>query len=73
MPLVARHNALHREGRHCRLGPRFDPPPPFRNTQKLRLATSAARSSLMWDFMMLALTAIFFATGIGYAYACERL
>jgi hypothetical protein len=55
------------------LGPRFDPPPPFRNTQKLRLATSAARSSLMWDFMMLALTAIFFAAGIGYAYACERL
>jgi len=27
----------------------------------------------MWDFMMLALTAIFFAAGIGYAYACERL
>ena len=36
-------------------------------------ATLAARSSLMWDFMMLALTAIFFAAGIGYAYACERL
>jgi hypothetical protein len=46
---------------------------PFRNAQKFRLATSAARSSLMWDFMMLALTAIFFAAGIGYAYACERL
>jgi hypothetical protein len=36
-------------------------------------ATLAARSSLMWDFMMLALGAIFFAAGIGYAYACERL
>jgi len=27
----------------------------------------------MWDFMMLAFAAIFFAAGIGYAYACERL
>jgi hypothetical protein len=45
----------------------------FRNVWKSHRATFAARSSLMWDFMMLALGAIFFAAGIGYAYACERL
>jgi len=28
---------------------------------------------LMWDVVMLALGLGFFAAGIGYAYACERL
>jgi hypothetical protein len=45
----------------------------FPNVRNSYPATLAARSSLMWDFMMLALGAIFFAAGIGYAYACERL
>jgi len=27
----------------------------------------------MWDIVMLALALGFFAGGIGYAYACERL
>jgi len=27
----------------------------------------------MWDIVMLALGLGFFAAGIGYAYACERL
>jgi len=27
----------------------------------------------MWDIVMLALALGFFAVGIGYAYACERL
>ena len=45
----------------------------FPNAQKSYRATFAARSSLMLDFIMLALGAIFFAAGIGYAYACERL
>ena len=42
----------------------------FPNVRNSYPATLAARSSLMWDFMMLALGAIFFAAGIGYAYAC---
>jgi hypothetical protein len=46
---------------------------PSCNARTLRQAIFAARSSLMLDFMMLALAAIFFAAGIGYAYACERL
>ena len=29
--------------------------------------------TLMWDVVMLALGLGFFAAGIGYAYACERL
>jgi hypothetical protein len=32
-----------------------------------------ARSISMWDVVMLALGLGFFAVGIGYAYACERL
>jgi hypothetical protein len=31
------------------------------------------QEQLMLDLVMLALTAGFFAAGIGYAYACERL
>ncbi len=34
---------------------------------------SATRSIFMWDVIMLALAFGFFAAGIGYAYACERL
>jgi hypothetical protein len=32
-----------------------------------------AGSIFMWDVVMLALGLGFFAAGIGYAYACERL
>jgi hypothetical protein len=31
------------------------------------------RRLIMWDVVMLALGLGFFAAGIGYAYACERL
>ncbi len=37
------------------------------------LASLAYRSTLMLDAVMLALGLGFFAIGIGYAYACERL
>jgi hypothetical protein len=43
------------------------------NAQKLRTATSATRSIIMWDVVMLALGLGFFVVGIGYGYACERL
>lgn len=43
------------------------------NAQSLRIHISATRSSFMLDIVMLALGAGFFAVGIGYAYACERL
>jgi hypothetical protein len=39
----------------------------------LRTGTSATRSIFMLDVVMLALGLGFFAAGIGYAYACERL
>jgi hypothetical protein len=39
----------------------------------LRIGTSATRSIVMWDVVMLALGFGLFALGIGYAYACERL
>jgi hypothetical protein len=35
--------------------------------------TSATRSFVMWDLVMLALGLGFFALAIGYSYACERL
>jgi hypothetical protein len=35
--------------------------------------TSATRSIVMWDVVMLALGLGFFAAAIGYSYACERL
>jgi len=31
------------------------------------------RSDHMMDFLMLVLALVFFAAGIGYAYACEQL
>jgi hypothetical protein len=31
------------------------------------------RRLIMWDVVMLALGLGFFAAGLGYAYACERL
>ncbi len=34
---------------------------------------SDAKESLMMDILMAALAIGFFAAGIGYAYACERL
>ncbi|WP_283841865.1 hypothetical protein [Bradyrhizobium jicamae] len=36
-------------------------------------AASTHRSLLMMDIVMAALALGFFAAGIGYAYACERL
>jgi hypothetical protein len=39
----------------------------------LRTETSATRSILMWDVVMLALGLGLFVVGLGYAYACERL
>jgi hypothetical protein len=39
----------------------------------LRTETSATRSIVMWDVVMVALGLGFFVVGIGYAYACERL
>jgi hypothetical protein len=35
--------------------------------------TTASRSIVMWDVVMLALGLGFFALAIGYGYACERL
>jgi hypothetical protein len=46
---------------------------PSQNAQRLRTAKRATRSIPMMDILMLALGLGFFAAGIGYAYACERL
>ena len=39
----------------------------------IRLAVHVAEEHPMLDIVMLALALGFFAAGIGYAYACERL
>jgi hypothetical protein len=36
-------------------------------------ADGSPRERLMMDILMLAIVAAFFAAGLGYAYACERL
>jgi hypothetical protein len=43
--------------------------------ERMEIVTGNKRnwSTLMWDVVMLALGLGFFAAGIGYAYACERL
>lgn len=38
-----------------------------------RLAARHAEEASMLDLLMLVLVAAFFAAGIGYAYACQRL
>jgi hypothetical protein len=48
----------------------------YRNTESLQTRVNGAselRSIVMWDLALLALGLGFFAAGIGYAYACERL
>ena len=51
--------------------------PIHRNTPSRKHVEAARRARgkelLMWDIVMLALGLGFFAAGIGYAYACERL
>jgi hypothetical protein len=44
-----------------------------RNAQRSRPETSATRSTLMLDVVMLALGLGFFLVAVNYAHACERL
>jgi hypothetical protein len=46
---------------------------PSRNAQRSRLETSATRSTLMLDVVMVALGLGFFLVAVGYTHACERL
>jgi Kef-type K+ transport system membrane component KefB len=49
------------------------PQPGKTRTVFRRARATTHRNILMLDIVMLALAFAFFAAGIGYAYACERL